>query len=236
LERKLGAICRKVARRIAEGEKGPFKISSGNLHQYLGVPEFLPEPGQEKGEIGVATGMAWTQAGGELLYIEVTTMPGKGNLTLTGQLGEVMKESAQAALSLARSRAKKLGLDPDFYENLDIHIHVPAGAIPKDGPSAGVTMTAALISALTKRPVPRDIAITGEITLRGKILPIGGLKEKSLAALRAENIHEVIIPEQNRKDLAELPPKIKRKLKFHLVRDLDQFLDMIFPRTQGGIS
>ncbi|MBW2061824.1 MAG: endopeptidase La [Deltaproteobacteria bacterium] len=238
LERKLGAICRKVARRIAEGEKGPFKISSGNLHQYLGVPEFLPEPGQEKGEIGVATGMAWTQAGGELLYIEVTTMPGKGNLTLTGQLGEVMKESAQAALSLARSRAKKLGLDPDFYENLDIHIHVPAGAIPKDGPSAGVTMTAALISALTKRPVPRDIAITGEITLRGKILPIGGLKEilpigglkeKSLAALRAENIHEVIIPEQNRKDLAELPLKIKRKLKFHLVRDLDQFLDMIFP-------
>ncbi|MBW2091286.1 MAG: endopeptidase La [Deltaproteobacteria bacterium] len=229
LERRLGAICRKVARRIAEGNKGPFKITGANLHSYLGVPDFLPEPGQESGEIGVATGMAWTQAGGELLYIEATTMPGKGNLTLTGQLGEIMKESAQAALSLARSRAKKLKLDPDFYENLDIHIHVPAGAIPKDGPSAGVTMTAALISALTKRPVPRNIAMTGEITLRGKILPIGGLKEKSLAALRTDYIQQVIIPEQNRKDLSELPQKVRRKLKYHLVKDVDQFLDLIFP-------
>ncbi|MBW2323388.1 MAG: endopeptidase La [Deltaproteobacteria bacterium] len=229
LERRLGSICRKVARRIAEGERGPFKITGTNLHRYLGVPEFLPEPGQEKGETGVATGMAWTQAGGELLYIEVTTMPGKGNLTLTGQLGEVMKESAQAALSLARSRAKKLKLDPEFYENLDIHVHVPAGAIPKDGPSAGVTMTAALISALTKMPVPNDTAMTGEITLRGKILPIGGLKEKSLAAHRTDYIKRIIIPEQNRKDLAELPAKIKRKLKFHMVKDVDQFLDLVFP-------
>ncbi len=238
LERRLGAICRRVARYIAEGKKGPFKITGGNLHRYLGAPEFLPEPGQEQGEIGVATGLAWTQAGGELLYIEASTMPGKGNLTLTGQLGDIMKESAQAALSLARSRAKKLNLDPEFYENLDIHIHVPAGAIPKDGPSAGVTMAAALISALTKRPVPRDIAMTGEITLRGKILPVGGLKEKSLAVLRTGYIHRVIIPEQNRKDLAELPQKARRKLKFHLVRDMDHFLDLIFPepkkKTRAG--
>ena len=178
--------------------------------------------------------MAWTQAGGELLYIEATTMPGKGNLTLTGQLGEVMKESAQAALSLARSRAEKLGLAPDFYENLDIHIHVPAGAIPKDGPSAGVTMTAALLSALTGQPVPRNLAMTGEITLRGKILAIGGLKEKALAALRAD-IRQIIIPEQNQKDLSELPPKIRRKLTFHLVRDMDQFLDLVFPqRARAG--
>jgi len=235
LERQLGAICRKVARKKAEGDRGPYKIGTNNLHVYLGVPIFLPEPGREKGEIGVATGMAWTQAGGELLYIEATTMPGKGNLTLTGQLGDVMKESAQAALSLARSRAEKLGLNPDFYENLDIHIHVPAGAIPKDGPSAGVTMTAALLSALTGQPVPRNMAMTGEITLRGKILAIGGLKEKALAALRAD-IRQIIIPEQNQKDLSELPPKIRRKFTFHLVKDMDQFLDLVFPpraRTGG---
>jgi len=236
LERQLGAIARKVARKKAEGEKGPHKVGTNNLHTYLGVPIFLPEPGQEKGEIGVATGMAWTQAGGELLYIEATTMPGKGNLTLTGQLGEIMKESAQAALSLARSRAEKLGLNPEFYENLDIHIHVPAGAIPKDGPSAGVTMTAALLSALTGRPVPRTLAMTGEITLSGKILPIGGLKEKALAALRAD-IRQIIIPEQNQKDLSELPPKIRRKFTFHTVKNVDQFLDLVFPpkaRSGGG--
>ncbi len=228
LERKLGAVCRKTARRIAEGESGPFKITPANLSRFLGVPDFLPEPGREEGEVGVSTGLAWTEAGGELLYIEASTMPGKGNLTLTGQLGDVMKESAQAALSLIRARAKKLKLKEDFYENLDIHIHVPAGAIPKDGPSAGVTMTAALISVLTNRPVPRDIAMTGEITLRGKILPIGGLREKTLAALR-EGITKIIIPEQNRKDLAEMPPKIKKMAHFLPVETLDEFLDILFP-------
>lgn len=228
LERKLAAICRKVARRIAEGEKRLFKITAGNLHLYLGVPEFLPEPGREEGEVGVATGLAWTEAGGDLLYIEATTMPGKGNLTLTGQLGEVMKESAQAALSFARSRAKTLKLANDFYENVDIHIHVPAGAIPKDGPSAGVTMAAALISTLTGRTVARNLAMTGEITLRGKILPIGGLKEKTLAALRAD-IHKIIIPEQNRKDLSEIPPKVRKRVQFLPVENMDQFLDLVFP-------
>ncbi|MDY6851639.1 MAG: S16 family serine protease, partial [Thermodesulfobacteriota bacterium] len=160
--------------------------------------------------------------------IEATTMPGKGNLTLTGQLGEVMKESAQAALSFARSRAKKLKLANDFYENVDIHIHVPAGAIPKDGPSAGVTMAAALISNLTGRTVARNLAMTGEITLRGKILPIGGLKEKTLAALRA-GIHKIIIPEQNRKDLSEIPPKVRKRVQFLPVENMDQFLDLVFP-------
>lgn len=228
LEQKIGAICRKCARKVAEGSKSSFKITVTNLKSYLGVPEFLPEPGREKGEIGVATGLAWTQAGGELLYIETRTMAGKGNLILTGQLGDVMKESAQAALSLARERAGDLNLPEDFYENLDIHIHVPAGAIPKDGPSAGITMTVAMISALTDRPIPTDVALTGEVTLRGKILPIGGLKEKTMAALRAD-IHKVIIPAQNLKDLEELSPKIKRQMEFIPVKNVNEVLDIIFP-------
>ena len=228
LERQIAAICRKTARRLAEGEKGPFRISSSNLLKYLGVPDIIPEPAQEEGEVGVATGLAWTEGGGELLYIEARVMPGKGNLSLTGQLGEVMKESAQAALAYARSRAEWLGLKPDFYEDLDIHIHVPAGAIPKEGPSAGVTMTAAMISALIKRPVPRDIAMTGEITLRGKVMAIGGLREKTLAALRS-GIKKVIIPEQNRKDLHEIPANIKRRVTYYPVKDMDEFLALIFP-------
>ena len=231
LERKLAAICRKVARKVAEGETGPYKIMPQSLSKYLGPPEILPEPGREEGEVGVATGLAWTEAGGDLLYIEARVMAGKGNLSLTGQLGEVMKESAQAALSFARSRAKTLKLDEDFYENLDIHIHVPAGAIPKDGPSAGVTMTAALLSALTDRPVPRDLAMTGEITLRGKIMAIGGLREKALAALRY-GINKIVIPEQNLKDLNEMSPQVKRKAKFIPVKDMDQFLGIVFPEPE----
>ena len=177
----------------------------------------------EKDEVGVATGLAWTQVGGEILAVEASLMRGKGQLTLTGQLGEVMKESAQAALSYARSRAELLQLAPDFYEKLDIHIHVPAGATPKDGPSAGVTMGTALISALTQIPVRRDVAMTGEITLRGKVLPIGGLKEKAIAALRAR-IKKVIIPEANLKDLVEIPKNIKRRLKFVPVANMDEVL------------
>jgi len=223
LEREIGALCRKVARRIAEGEKGPFPITRGNLHKFLGPPRFLPEKELEKDEVGVATGLAWTQVGGEILAVEASLMPGKGQLTLTGQLGEVMRESGQAALSYARSRAQRLKLAPDFYEKMDIHIHVPAGATPKDGPSAGVTIATALISALTQIPVRRDVAMTGEITLRGKILPIGGLKEKAIAALRA-HMGKVIIPEANKKDLVEIPKKVRRRIKFVPVSGMDEVL------------
>ncbi|MGO9177278.1 MAG: S16 family serine protease, partial [Desulfobaccales bacterium] len=188
-----------------------------------GPPKYLPEGEVEKDEVGVATGLAWTQVGGETLAVEASLMKGKGQLLLTGQLGEVMKESGQAALSYARSRADLLQLPADFYEKLDIHIHVPAGATPKDGPSAGVTMATALISALTQIPVRRDVAMTGEITLRGKVLPIGGLKEKAIAALRAR-VKRVIIPAANKKDLEEIPRNVKRRLKFVAVTDMDQVL------------
>ena len=223
LEREIASICRKVARKIAEDEKGPFPMSSLNLHKYLGPPKFLPEEELEVNEIGVATGLAWTSVGGEILYVETTTMKGKGNLTLTGHLGDVMKESAQAALSYTRSRSRELDLDPDFYEKLDVHVHVPAGAIPKDGPSAGVTMATSLISALTRIPVRKDVAMTGEITLRGRVLPIGGLKEKTLAALRA-NIKNIVIPDQNQKDLEEIPKYIRRKVNFVFVKNMDEIL------------
>ncbi len=223
LEREIGSLCRKVARRLAEGEKPPFAVTRGNLHRYLGPPQYLPEGEVEKDEVGVATGLAWTQVGGETLPVEVSLMKGKGQLLLTGQLGDVMKESGQAALSYARSRADLLQLPADFYEKLDIHIHVPAGATPKDGPSAGVTMATALISALTQIPVRRDVAMTGEITLRGKVLPIGGLKEKAIAALRAR-VKRVIIPAANKKDLEEIPRNVKRRLKFVAVTDMDQVL------------
>jgi ATP-dependent Lon protease len=225
LEREIAKICRKLARRLAEGEQTPFRVTRANLHRYLGVERFIPEIEQETDEIGVVTGLAWTQFGGEIMRIEVATMPGKGKLTLTGHLGEVMKESAQAGLSYARSRAKQLGLAPDFYEKLDVHIHVPAGAIPKDGPSAGVTMATALISSLCGRAASRDLAMTGEITLRGHVLPVGGLKEKSLAALRA-NIHTILIPAQNRKDISEIPKNIRRRLRFKPVNHMDEILEI----------
>jgi ATP-dependent Lon protease len=225
LEREMGKICRKSARRLAEGESGPFRITRTNLHRYLGVPKFLPEADLEADEVGVATGLAWTPAGGEILRIEATTMPGKGMLMLTGQLGEVMKESGQAALSYARSRAERFGLRPDFYEKLDLHIHVPAGAIPKDGPSAGVSMATALISTLCRRPVRRDVAMTGEITLRGYVLPVGGLREKALAALR-QKIYTVLIPAQNRKDLTEVPRILRRQLHFVPVKHMDEILEL----------
>jgi ATP-dependent Lon protease len=213
LEREIASICRKVARKVAEGKNNLTRITRGNVHIYLGAPKFLPESEQEHHEIGVSTGLAWTSTGGEILYVEASLSKGRGNLTLTGQLGEVMKESAQAAVSYARAHARKLGIEADFYQKLDIHIHVPAGAIPKDGPSAGITMATALISALTRRPVSRDVAMTGEITLRGRVLPIGGLKEKSLAAVRA-GIKTLIIPERNEKDLAEIPKPLRRKLQW----------------------
>lgn len=225
LEKELGSIYRKIARKVAEGEKGPFTVFKGNLHRFLGPPPYLPEEIRAFNEVGVATGLAWTQSGGEILFVETMLLKGKGNFTLTGQLGEVMKESAQAALSYARSRSDRFHLKANFYENVDIHIHVPAGAIPKDGPSAGVTLVTSLISALTKVPVNKDIAMTGEITLRGKVLPIGGLKEKVLAAIRAK-IKTIIMPEQNKKDLLEIPKNVRRRIQFVLVKDIDQVVDL----------
>jgi ATP-dependent Lon protease len=234
LEREIASICRKVARKIAEGKKDANRITRANIHSFLGAPKFLPEAEQEHHEIGVATGLAWTSIGGEVLYVEASLSKGRGNLTLTGQLGEVMKESAQAAVSYARAHAKKLGIEEDFYQKLDIHIHVPAGAIPKDGPSAGITMATALISALTKRPVSRDVAMTGEITLRGRVLPIGGLKEKSLAAFRA-GIKTIVVPDRNEKDLADIPKALRRKLRCVVAKNMSDVLDVaLLPGPNGG--
>jgi ATP-dependent Lon protease len=232
LEREIASICRKVARRIAE-EKNLTRITRANLNSFLGAPKFLPETEQENHEIGVATGLAWTSAGGELLFIEASLSKGRGNLTLTGQLGDVMKESAQAAVSYARAHARKLGIEEDFYQKLDIHIHVPAGAIPKDGPSAGITVATALISALTKRPVSRDVAMTGEITLRGRVLPIGGLKEKSLAAFRA-GIKIIVIPERNEKDLDEVPKSLRRRLRWIVVKNMSDVLKIALLAGHNG--
>ncbi|MFQ5900114.1 MAG: endopeptidase La [Thermodesulfobacteriota bacterium] len=232
LEREIASICRKVAKRIAEGEKGCTSITSRNLHEYLGLPHYLSDTEQEEDEIGVATGLAWTPAGGEILHIESTVVKGKGKLTLTGYLGDVMKESAQAALSYSRSRTEDFGIPDDFYEDKEIHIHVPAGAIPKDGPSAGVTMATSLISALTRIPVSKGVAMTGEITLRGRVLPIGGLKEKALAALRA-NINTLIIPEKNSKDIEEIPKNIRKKITFFPVKHMDEVLEVALIRKVG---
>jgi len=229
LERELGSICRKLARKVAEGQKGPFRVSVQSVHKLLGVPKFLPEDERGEGEVGVATGLAWTAFGGEVLRVEVATLEGKGNLTLTGSLGEVMRESAQAALTYLRSRADQLGLKPDFYENLDLHLHVPSGAIPKDGPSAGVTICAAMTSAVTGIPLREEVAMTGELTLTGKVLPIGGLREKTLAALRS-GIKTVLVPAKNHKDLAEIPAKVRRGLRIVPVEHMDQVLELAMVR------
>ena len=224
LEREIGSICRKVARQIAEGGKKTFKVSRNNLHQFLGVAKFIPEMDQERSQVGLATGLAWTQVGGEVLYVEALLIGGKGELIVTGQLGDVMQESARAAVTYTRANIESLGINKKDFDIMDIHIHVPAGAIPKDGPSAGIAMATALISALSNRPVRNDVAMTGEVTLRGRVLPIGGLKEKSLGALRA-GIRRIIIPEKNKKDLAEIAPIVKRKIKFIPVRSMEQVLE-----------
>ncbi len=224
LEREIAHLCRKIAREIAEGgDKKTFTVTAKNVGKYLGVPKFLPEEEMEKDYVGVATGLAWTESGGDIIYIEATTMKGRGSLTLTGQLGEVMKESAQAALSYVRSRARGLGISEDLFGKTDLHIHVPAGAIPKDGPSAGITMATAIASALTGRSVSKEIAMTGEVTLRGRVLPIGGLKEKTLAAKRM-GIKKVIIPKRNAKDLEDLPKYIKKDMEFIPVDTMDEVL------------
>jgi ATP-dependent Lon protease len=221
LERKIGAICRKVARKIAEGQKGPFAVTKTNLHKYLGVPKYGPEMDKEENQVGLSTGLAWTQAGGEVLYVEASLIGGKGDLIVTGQLGDVMQESARAAVSYARANLALLGLGEKKIENSDIHIHVPAGAIPKDGPSAGIAMATALISALTNKAVRSDVAMTGEITLRGRVLPIGGLREKALGAMRA-GIRTVLIPEKNKKELSELPRHLRRKIEFIPVKQMSE--------------
>lgn len=223
LERELAKVMRKIAKCIAEGHMKQYRVSPKNLQQYLGVPKFVPEQEQAKDEVGVSTGLAWTETGGDVLYVEASASKGKGLLTLTGHLGEVMKESAHAALSYIRSQAKQLGIDSNLFSKLDIHIHVPAGAIPKDGPSAGITIATALASCLTQAPVKRDIAMTGEVTLRGHVLPIGGLKEKVLAAKRA-NIPSLIIPQRNQKDLEDIPKHLLRGLKFIFVETMADVL------------
>ncbi|MBI5203842.1 MAG: endopeptidase La [Nitrospirae bacterium] len=211
LEREIANLCRKVAKKIAEGKQKTFVVKAKNLHRFLGVPKHLPEEEMEKDEVGVATGLAWTEAGGDIIYVEATTMKGKGSLTLTGQLGDVMKESAQAALSYVRSKAASLGIKDEIFAKTDLHIHVPAGAIPKDGPSAGITMATSIASALTGKPVKKDVAMTGEVTLRGRVLPIGGLKEKALAAKRM-GIKVVIVPKRNKKDLEDIPKYVKKDM------------------------
>ncbi len=226
LEREIGNVCRKVARRVVQnGPEHKEEITAENLEAILGVAKFRDSQVHEKSEVGLVTGLAWTEVGGSILQTEVQVLDGKGKLTATGQLGDVMQESAQAALSYIRSRARQLGLERDFYRHLDIHVHVPEGAIPKDGPSAGITLATALASALTKIKVRRDIAMTGEITLRGKVLPIGGLKEKLLAAHRA-GIFEAILPEENRRDFADLPELLKSSMKLHFVEQMDEVLQI----------
>ncbi len=225
LEREIAKLCRKVARKIAEGQKGPFSITRANLDKLLGVPKYYPELDQEPSQIGLSTGLAWTHAGGEVLYVEVSLIRGKGELIVTGQIGEVMQESARAALSYARAYLDKKKFRSTVFENMDIHIHVPAGAIPKDGPSAGIAIATALISAVTRQAVNNEVAMTGEITLRGRVLPIGGLKEKALGALRA-GIKTVIIPAKNNKELVEIPATIKRKLEFVAVQNMDEVLEL----------
>ena len=237
LEREIGRVCRKVARRVTEGLTERVVVDMAKVHEFLGPERYFAEVAERVAEQGVATGLAWTPNGGEILFIEATRMAGKKGLTLTGHLGDVMKESVQAALSYIRSRAERFGLAPDFFENADIHVHVPAGAIPKDGPSAGVAMAVALVSLLTGRAARHDVAMTGEITLRGKVLPIGGVKEKVLAAKRA-GISNVILPKRNEKDLEELSDNVRREMNFFFVETIDQALEHALeqrtPKTESA--
>ena len=223
LERLIGTICRKAARRIVEGAEKPVRVTTKNLTDFLGKVKYIDTHADKEPEVGLVTGMAWTEVGGTILPVEATVLPGKGKLILTGQLGDVMQESAQAGMTYVRSRAKELKLPDDFYEKDDIHIHLPEGAIPKDGPSAGITMATCMISALTGRKVRNDVAMTGEITLRGTVLPIGGLKEKVLAAYR-EGMKTIILPEKNKRDIDEIPERVREKLTFKPVKNMDEVL------------
>ncbi len=229
LEREIGSLCRKLARKKAEGQDGPFKITAAMVHKLLGVARYLNDEKEHLFMPGLAQGLAWTPFGGEVLFIEATVMKGKGNLTLTGQLGDVMKESAKAAVSYIRSKAKELKIDPDFADNMDIHVHVPAGAVPKDGPSAGVTMVITLISALSGKAVASDLAMTGEITLRGRVMPVGGIKEKILAAV-ARGLKRVAIPKQNEKDLEDVPSELLKKIKVYPITHIEDLIPLAFDK------
>jgi ATP-dependent Lon protease len=226
LERLVASVCRKTARLVAEGKTEKTAITPEQVVKFLGPAPFTREEEQEHDEIGIATGLAWTSVGGEILYVETTSMKGKGNIILTGQLGDVMKESAHAALGMIRSRAHEFGIDDDVFASRDIHIHFPQGGIPKDGPSAGITMASAIISTLTGIPIRKDVAMTGEITLTGKVLPIGGLKEKALAAMR-HGVKTVIIPYKNKKDLEEIPQEYRDALTFVPVKTIDEVLNIV---------
>src|SRR3990172_7610612 len=232
LERELANICRKVAKRITEGKKEKVEVTRDILKDFLGNIKFFSEIGERTSEPGVATGLAWTPAGGDILFIECTKMKGNKGLTMTGQLGDVMKESAQAALSYLRSKAKQLEIDEGFFDNSDIHIHVPAGAIPKDGPSAGITIATSLASLLTGRPVKNELAMTGEITLRGKVLPVGGIKEKVLAASRA-GIATVIMPKRNENDLEDIPKNVRDKMKFIFVENVGEGFEIALDKRKA---
>ena len=224
LEREIATLCRKVAKEVVrQGKETRIEINAASIAKFLGVPKFRYGETEEKDEVGITTGLAWTEVGGELLLTEVVLMPGKGKLIITGKLGEVMQESAQAALSYVRSRAERLDLPRNFYNKMDIHIHIPEGAIPKDGPSAGITIATSIVSALLRKPVKRKMAMTGEITLRGRVLPIGGLKEKIIAAHRGK-VKTVIIPKENEKDLKEIPPRILKALEIIPVEHMDEVL------------
>jgi ATP-dependent Lon protease len=235
LEREIATIARQVTRKVVEGKKGKTRVTERTVHKYLGPEKFSYGMAEERDEVGVATGLVWTQVGGDIIFIEATKMPGTGTLILTGQLGDVMRESATAAVSYIRTRAADLGIPEDFHEKFDLHIHVPAAAIPKDGPSAGITMATAICSALTGCPVRRDIAMTGEITLRGRVLPIGGLKEKLLAAHRA-GIGCVLIPKENVRDLELLPEKVRSELSIVPVGTMDEVLELALVKGCAPVS
>ena len=232
LEQQVAALCRKAAKQIVTHQSESIEIKADDIKEYLGIPKFRYGMAELEDQVGTVTGLAWTEVGGETLTIEVTVVPGTGKLTLTGKLGDVMKESAQAAFSFTRSKAVELGIDPDFHEKLDVHIHIPEGAIPKDGPSAGITIATALISSLTKRHVARDVAMTGEITLRGRVLPIGGLKEKSLAAHRA-GYKKILLPKDNERDLRDIPDSVKNDVEFVPVSHMDQVLEHALVEQAG---
>ena len=230
LEREIASVCRGVAKDVAQGIMEKVMVAPDILHKFLGPVKFFPEVAERTSEPGVATGLAWTPTGGDIIFVEATKMRGEKGLNLTGQLGDVMKESAQAALSYVRTKAKELGVEEDFFEKNDIHIHVPAGAIPKDGPSAGVTMLVALTSLLTNRPIRNDVAMTGEITLRGLVLPVGGIKEKVLAAARA-GIRTIILPKKNEKDLEEIPERIRNQMEFKFIQRMDEAIGMALSQS-----
>jgi len=234
-EREIGMVCRKIARTKAEGKPYQKRITPAAMEKYLGPPQFFNLEAERQDEVGVATAVAWTENGGEIMPVEVLLMDGKGNLQITGQIGNVMQESAQAALSYMKSRSSQFGIDPEVFENLDIHIHIPEGAIPKDGPSAGITICTALISAYTGREVRKDVGMTGEITLRGHVLPVGGIREKVLSAHRS-GLKTVILPRRNEKDLVDVPKRARNELHLVFVDHIDQVLDVALrpPKPGGG--